>query len=246
MSRVVALLTMGLCLGASPAGAVEYRLEVASLYREAFAHYFDGGMAAGTGQPAMSRLERDLDSGRTEPSVVLSDRPLRYGWEAVARSFEASKVIAEVKPLESPRRWDQVVWDGKPGERSVWVIAPSGRHFQEVYHVAVKGAEAGAGLRYHVPDRVALRGRPQAVVGYPLSLLRFYEGRSDLWRRYLSKSLDLGGGIAVVVGIGDNPTFPDWAYIVVEQPPSPTTFKVVLGWQRREAPEAPSLDTRDP
>ncbi|MGH7349007.1 MAG: hypothetical protein ACREI6_03245 [Candidatus Rokuibacteriota bacterium] len=246
MSRISAVLTLGLCLAASPAVAVEYRLEVASLYREAFAHYFDGPIASGPGERAMSRLEKDLDEGRTERSVVLSDRTLRYGWEAVARSFEATKVIAEVKPLESPRRWDEVVWEGKPGERSVWVIAPSSRHFQEVYHVAVKGAEPGAGLHYYVPDRVALRGRPQTVVGYPLSLLRFYEGRSDLWHRYLSKSLDLGKGIAVVVGVGDNPTFPDWTYIVVEQPPSPTTFKVVLGWQRREAPEAPSLENRDP
>ncbi len=244
MSRVSAVLILGLCLVASPAWAVEYRLQVASLYREAFAHYFDVRMTNGPGQPVMSRLEKDLDEGRTAGGALLSDRTLRYGWDAVARSFEATKVIAEVKPLESPRRWDEVVWEGKPGERSVWVVAPSSRHFQEVYHVAVKGADAG--LRYYVPDRVAPRGRPQTVVGYPLSFLWFHEGRADLWRRYLSKSLDLSKGIVVVLGVGDNPTFPDWAYIVVEQPPSPTTFKVVLGWQRREAPEAPSLEFLDP
>lgn len=244
MSRLSAVLALGLCLTASPAFAVEYRLEVASLYREAFAHYFAGPLAAGPGQPVMSRLEKDLDTGGTARAAVLSDRTLRYGWEAVARSFDATKVVAEIRPLESPRRWDDVVWEGKPGERTVWVIAPSARHFEEVYHVAVKGAGPDAGLRYHIPDRVAPHAGPQAVVGYPLSLLRFYEGRQDLWRRYLSKSLDLGNGIAVVVGVSDNPTFPDWAYIVVEQPPTPTTFKVVLGWQRREAPEAPSAGTR--
>ncbi len=126
------------------------------------------------------------------------------------------------------------------------MIAPAGRHLREVYHVAVQGAGPEAALRYSVPYRAAISGQPQTVLAYSLFFLRFYEGRSDLWRRYLSKSVDLGQGIAVVVGVNDNATFADWVYIVVQQPPVPTTFKVVLGWRRCEAPEVPGAEWRHP
>lgn len=243
---LLGLVALAAGLVPSPAWAIEYRLQVANLYREAFSHYLDGPIETGSGELVMSRMEKALDDGTIARGALLSDRTFRYGWDALAESFEAVKTITEVNPLENPRRWDEAVWDGKPGERSVWVIAPSSRHFEEVDQVAVKDAGPGAALRYYVPYRVALIGRPQTVIGYPLSFLRFYEGRGDLWRRYLSKAVDLGKGIAVVVGINDNSTFPDWVYVVVDQPPSPTTFKVVIGWQRREAREAPGVQRIDP
>ena len=37
------------------------------------------------------------------------------------------------------------------------------------------------------------------------------------------------------VGINDNPSFADWVYFVVEHPPKPTTFKAVIGWERRRS-----------
>jgi hypothetical protein len=243
---LLGLVALATGLAASPAWAIEYRLRVANLYREAFSHYLDGPIETGSGELVMSRMEKALDEGTIARGALLSDRTFRYGWDALAESFEAVKVITEVHPLESPRRWDEAVWDGKPGERSVWVITPSSRHFEEVNQVAVKAAGPDAALRYYVPYRAALIARPQTVIGYPLSFLRFYEGRGDLWQRYLSRSVDLGKGIAVVVGINDNSTFPDWVYVVVDQPPSSTTFKVVIGWQRREAREAPGIQRIDP
>ena len=246
MFGVVVVLALWMGLLASPAGAVEYRLEVANVYQEAFAYYFDGPLRSGSGELVMNRLEQALDAGRIEWGVFLSGRTLRYGGDAVARSFEAAKAVTEVKPLESPRRWDEAGWNGAPGERSVWVIAPAGRHFEEVYHVAVKGAGPEAALRYYIPYRAAISGQPQRVIAYSLAFLRFYEGRSDLWRRYLAKSVDLKQGIAVVVGSNDDATFTDWVYIVVQPPPVPTTFKVVLGWRPRAAPEAPGAERRDP
>jgi hypothetical protein len=58
--------------------------------------------------------------------------------------------------------------------------------------------------------------------------------------------VDLRQGIAVVVGVNDKATFADWVYIVVQQAPVPTPFKVVLGWRRREASEAPGAEQRHP
>jgi hypothetical protein len=233
MSRVLALLALVLCLGAGRAEAVQYRLQVANMYRESFAYYFDGPIGTGSGELVMSRMEKALDEGNIPRGALFSDRTFRYAWDAAAQSFEAVKVITEVRPLESPRRWDEAAWEGKPGERSVWVIMPGSHNYREAAQVALKGAGPEAALRYYIPYRVAISAKPETVVGYPLSFLRFYEGRDALWRRYLSKSLSLAASVAVVVGANDNESLADWVYIVVEHPPQPTTFKVVVGWDRR-------------
>jgi len=244
MSRFPLLLTLAVSLAAAaPASAVEYRLQVAGLYRQSFTHYIDGPIGTGSGELVMERLEKDLDAGSVARGALLFDRTFRYGWEALAVSFGAAKVIAEIKPLESPRRWDEVVWDGRPGERSVWVIAPSTTRFQEVLDVALKGS--GPGLRYYVPYNVTANPRPQVAVGYPLVFLQFYEGPSGLWERHLSRSVSLAQGVAAVVGVSQNPSFADWVYIVVEQPAVPTTFKAVVGWDRRRSTDRSNIEGLD-
>jgi hypothetical protein len=241
-------LGLALLLGITgPAQAVEYRLQVASLYADSFVHYFDGPIGTGSGEPVMDRLGRELDTSKIPSGALLADRPFRYGWEAVAGSFRAVKVIAEIKPGEGARRWDEVAWEGNPGERSVWVIAPTTTRTQEVIHVALRGVTLGAGepsaLRYYLPYRVTGSPTPQSAVTYPLAWLRFYEGRGPaLWDRYLSRSVALGQGIAAVVGENSNPSFADWVYIVVEHPPRPTTFRAVVGWDRRRGADRSNLE----
>ncbi|HEX9746920.1 MAG TPA: hypothetical protein VGB86_00785 [Methylomirabilota bacterium] len=236
----------------APAAGEEYRLQVANLYRDAFMHYLDGPLGTGSGELVMDRLGRDLDEAPGRPAKVpsgalLGDRPLRYGWEALAGSFGAVKVIAEIKPAEGSRRWDEVVWTGNPGDRSVWVVGPTTTRTQEVIHVALQGLPLNGGaapaLRYYVPYRVTGSPSPQTVVTYPLDFLRFYEDRGPvLWDRYLSRSVGLGQGIAVVVGENSNPTFADWVYIVIQHPPRPATFRVAVGWERRRGADHSNLD----
>jgi hypothetical protein len=221
--------------GPADAVAEEYRLRVANLYRDSFAHFIDGPIRGGDGELAMPSLQRGLDSGEIAPGALLSDRTLRYGWDDLVRSFGAVKVRADIAPWEGHRRWDEAVWQGTPGERSVWVIGQSATHYQEVYHAAVGGGGDGAVLRYYVPYRVTPNPSPQVVVAYPLSLLRFYGDRGVLWDRYLSKSVSLREGVAAIVGINDNPSFADWVYVVVQHPAKPATFDVVMGWDRRRS-----------
>ena len=246
------LVGLALILGlAGPAGAVEYRLQIANLYRESFVHYFDGPLGTGSGDLVMERLGRDLDAERIPSGALLTDRTFRYGWEALTGSFRAVKVIAEIKPAEGARRWDEVVWLGNPGERSVWVIAPTTTRTQEVLHVALQGAPVAAGespaLRYYLPYRVTGSPAPQTAVTYPLDFLRFYEGRgTTLWDRYLSRSTGLGPGIAAVVGESSNPSFADWVYLVIQHPPQPTTFKAVVGWERRRGADRSNLEGASP
>ncbi len=242
------LLSLVLLAGlAAPAAGEEYRLQVANLYRDAFMHYLDGPLGTGSGELVVDRLGRDLDAGKVPSGALLGDRALRYGWEALATSFGAVKVIAEIKPAEGSRRWDEVVWTGKSGDRSVWVIGATTTRTQEVAHVAVQGLPLNGGsaaaLRYYVPYRVTGSPRPQTVVTYPLAFLRFYEDRgATLWDRYLSRSVGLGQGIAAVVGESSNPTFADWVYLIIQHPPRPATFKAVVGWERRRGADRSNLE----
>ena len=247
MYRVCFIVVLLLAI-AGPTQAIEYQLQVANLYADSFVHYFDGPVRTGSGELVMDRLGRALDAHKIPAGALLSDRTFRYGWEAVAGSFRAVKVIAEIKPAEGSGRWDEVVWQGNPGERTVWVVAPTTTRTQEVIHVAVQGVPLASGeaaaLRYYLPYRVTGSPTPQTAVTFPLDFVRFYEGRGPtLWDRYLSRSTALGQGIAALVGENSNPSFADWVYIVVEHPARPTTFKAVVGWDRRRGADRSNLES---
>ena len=80
------------------ASAEEYRLQVANLYRDSFAHFIDGPIGTGSGELAMPKLERALDSGDISPGALLTDRVFRYGWDEISSAaFGAVKVRATVK-----------------------------------------------------------------------------------------------------------------------------------------------------
>ncbi|MFQ5974631.1 MAG: hypothetical protein ACE5Q3_20090, partial [Alphaproteobacteria bacterium] len=134
-----------------PAEALEYRLQVASLYDDAFFALLG---AAGTRREGPvqghSRLLEVLDAGKAPAGVLLYDPPLEAARTPVATAFGAPRLHAEVRRGEDKLQWDEVRWDGKPGEQSVWVIAPS-RHWQtEVRNVALKGTGS---LVWAIPHR---------------------------------------------------------------------------------------------
>jgi hypothetical protein len=237
---LIALLLGALLVGLPAASAEEYRLQVANLYRTSFAHFIDGPIRTGSGELALPGLERSLDTGEIQAGALLTDRTFRYGWDELARGFGAVKVRTSVSPGDGSRRWDEAVWEGKPGEKSVWVINASATQHQEVYQVALNGITEG--LRYFVPYRVTANPRPEPVVAYSLVFLRFYSDRGDLWNRYLSRTVSLSEGLAAVVGINDNPSFADWVYLLVEHPPKPTTFKAVIGWERRRSSDRSNFE----
>ena len=63
----------------APAAAVEYRLQVANLHRDSFPHYFDGPLGTRSGEPAMGRLGRALDTDEAPSRALLSGWTFRYG-----------------------------------------------------------------------------------------------------------------------------------------------------------------------
>ena len=229
-------------LPAVDAGAEAYRLQVANLYLDSFSHFIDGPIGTGAGELRMSGLQRALDSGTINAGAVISGRAPLYGWDDLNRSLGAVKVRATITPSESGRGWDEAVWDGKPGERSVFVIAPSATSYQQVCQVALNGTGDNSTLRYYIPYQVTGNPTPQVAVSYPLVFLRFYTDRGNLWNPYLSKSVSLADGLAAVVGVNDNPSFADWVYLIVEQPAKPTVFKAVVSWERRRSADRSNFD----
>jgi hypothetical protein len=211
------------------AQAVEYRLEVANLWETALYPFArPAELRDGASGPGLQQLEASLDQGTMPHAVVLRDRTLRWSSEAVARAYGTVRVLAEVKAAGDGTRWDEVRWEGKPGERSVWMVLPGGSgRPQRLYRTVLKGAGAPRQFIPYVP----VNGSRSAVVKYPLNFLWSYEQRGLIWDRYVSKSLDLGDGLGAVVGENFNQAFPDTVYLIVQHAAEPTTYKAVLLWR---------------
>lgn len=229
------LLVAGALSLAAPAGAVEYRLRVASLYESAFVYFLTPThlKADGSAVP-LARLEATLDSAEL-PAAVLLYRPVEPASARIARSFGVKRVrpIPEADDTEL-EQWMEVRWDGKPGERSLWVVAATEISYQELYHLGLKGTES---LRYVIPYDAPLDEKKLPSVTLPLYFIQSFKDPGGLWERHLAEALDLSKGIAVVVGENQDGIFPDHVFLVVNHAPEPTTYKAVLGWRRR-----PSVD----
>jgi hypothetical protein len=243
---ISATVGLALSMATAPAEAVEYRLEVASLFESGFASFLKGPneLKDGASGPGLDALEAALDRGAVPRGPLLSDRHALPVKESVARAYGAVPVRAEVKTGgEGKGAWDEVRWDGKPGERTVWLVSPEGRgRPQELYRVALKGAGP---LQHFTP--YAPTGGKLRVVRYGLNFLWFHEERGDAWSGQLSRTLDLGDGIGAAVGENFNPSFPDQVYLIIDQPAQPTTFKAVLVWRdRRTELETPRIPRRLP
>ncbi|MBI4610246.1 MAG: hypothetical protein HY726_14700 [Candidatus Rokubacteria bacterium] len=228
------LLLAGACVLACPlaAAAVEYRLRVASLYEEAFYALLgaDGTRREGPVQ-GPPRLIEALDRGEVPVAVLLGDREVVAARPGVASAFGAVRVRAEsVQEREDKIGWSELRWQGKPGEQSVWVIAPSTPWFTEVRDVALKGA--GQLIRV-IPHRMALSRSPAPALGIPLAFVEAREGDPALWRKYLAPVLDLSEGVGVVVAVNRSSGYADYVFIVVRHAPVPTTYSVVLAWKQR-------------
>ncbi len=226
---------------APPAWAVQYRLQVVSLFESAFVSFLKPDeLKDGASGPGLDRLEASLDAGEVSKGAILFDRRVQAVRESLARAYGGARVVPEIKPGgEGPTLWDEVTWDGKPGERSVWLLSPIMRHIQEVTRVALKGSGP---LRQFQAYSVPINGTKAPAVMLPLNFLWAQEERGTAWDKYISRSLDLGNGIGVVVGVNFNAMFPDQVYLIVSQTEQPATYKAVLAWRQRNLDrEAPSM-----
>mgnify|MGYP001618379725 CR=1 FL=1 len=141
---------------------------------------------------------------------------------------------------EKKQLWDEVRWEGRPGEQSVWVVVPSSRRPGELYRTELKGVGP---IRHFLPYTVTNRGAKYPVARFPLNYLFAHEDEADFWTRRLAPVLELGDGIGVIVAANDGVFKADEAYVIVTHTAEPATFKAVLGWRdRKNDRESPSLD----
>jgi len=208
------------------AGAAEYRLQVASIYEESFASYLD--LSGRVGLP-IGRLEAALDRQQIQKGTVLYDRWVEPADAATARAFGATPVTAELaRNRES--FLPEFRWQAEPGTRSLWVVKPRSFHYHELWRLGLKGTGP---LLHVLPYAAAIKVERSRAVGFPANLIDFSNGGSNLWNRWLSRYVDLSEGIAAVVGLEPNPTFPDRVYLLLEQGSEPRTFQAVLAWRKR-------------
>ena len=218
---------------AAPAHAVEYRLQVVSVYEKTFYSYLKPGeLSDGASGAGLDRLEASFDHGDLPLAGILADRRAQPVQENIARAYGGTPVAATFTPGGGPRpvTWDEITWEGQPGERAVWGVSPILRSIQELERVALKST--GRLRQYRVYTLPPGNAKLPAAA-FPLNFLWALEERGTAWDKYVARGLDLENGAGVVVGVNTNPMFADQAYVIVNQGEAPTTFKVVLVWRER-------------
>lgn len=214
-----------------PDGLVEYRLRVLNLRDEAFTAFL--GMAdAGQGAsgPGVLRLVLAADAGDVRGGVLYDRHPAPLA-EAAAQAWGAVPGPARVKLLDGRADvWDEVRWYGRPGERSVWRITTRNRRPQAVRRVAITARD---GLAHYRPLASPIFGGGRdAVAAVSLGYLHHAEAHGTL-AQYVARHVDVGRGLALVVGVNDDQVFPDAAYLLVTHPSGPATYEAVLAWTAR-------------
>jgi hypothetical protein len=160
--------------------------------------------------------------------LFVTQRPLASVPDSIARAWGGVAVTAPIARGGVVSYWDEVRWDGKPGERSIWIVKSDGRmRPQTIKHVVLAGTTPLAIEQPYSADCGKIR---VPALKIPIPLMAFQERRGDIWDKYVAKSLDLSHGVGVVVGTDGNAVMSDLAYIIVEQGPEFATFEVVLSW----------------
>jgi len=231
---IVAVCMLAVLAVGTPASAVEYRLKVANIFDQAMMSFLSRGeLDDGATGPGFQRLAAQLDEGGADRGMNVPHRPLSAVPDGIARAWGGVAIQAQIARGGVVSYWDEVRWDGRPGERSIWIVEPNGRENpQAVNHVVLKGTTP---LTLYRPYTAACGTTRVPVMQLGIPLIAFQESRGDVWDKYVAKSLDLGHGIGAVVGVNNNAVFPNLVYIIVEQGPTPTTFEVVITWSDSNA-----------
>jgi hypothetical protein len=218
----------------APADAVEYRLKVASVFDQSLTSFLGyGELNDGATGPGFSRLGAFLNEGSSDRGMIVTQRPLRSVPDTIARAWGGVAVTDPIARGGVVSYWDEVRWDGKPGERSIWIVKSDGRmRPQAVKHVVLAGTTPLTIYQAYSADCGKIR---VPALKMPIPLMAFQERRGDVWDKYVAKSLDLSHGVGVVVGTNSDAVLPDLVYIVVQQGPESATLEVVLSWGSSDA-----------
>jgi len=221
-----------LLLGTTSAHAVEYRLLVASIFDATLMSFMSPPeLVYGASGPGLERVEKSLDSGQIDVGAMPAGRPLVSVAADVAKAWGAVPVPGVLPARGDAGRWDEVRWQGNPGERSIWMVKGlANARPQSIRRVTLEGMGP---VRQYQP--YAYTGKERlAVLLMPQALIMHYESRGTLWEKWVGNGLSLDGGIAAVVARSNNALTPDSVYLIVQQTAQPTTYRTVVSWSDRE------------
>ena len=226
------VITLVMVLGVANAEAIEYRLKTVSIYEQGlYAFTSSRELHDDATGPGLERLRASLDSGQFPAGSLLYDRPLQLVGERGIQSFGAVAARAEIRrPGIGGQVWEEARWEGRPGERTVWLISAGNTRVQELRRFVLKGTGPP---RQFQPQIGPLDGKKLLAVSMPLNFVWAEQERGVLWTKWLSKSLELHEGLAALVSGNDDPLITDVVYLIVEQADQPTTYEAVLAWGRR-------------
>ena len=213
-----------------PAQAVEYRLLVASVFDTSLTSFVTAKeLEYGASGPGLQRLDTAISTGAIDWGTMPVGRPLSSVPDSIARAWAGVGIRADiVRGGINIGRWDEVRWEGKPGERSIWLIKATGNaRPQTVQRLTLESG--GRPVRLY-PPYVFTGSERLAVLQMPQPLIASSENRGDIWDKWEGKSIDLGQGIGAVVGLSANALNADLVYLIVQQGDQPTIYKAVVSW----------------
>ncbi len=171
---------IGLLLLSQPAHAVEYRLLVASVFDTSLTSFIAANeLTYGASGQGLQRLEMAISTGGIGWGDMPVGRPLTGVPDSIARAWSGVGIRADIlRGGVDAGRWDEVRWEGKPGERSIWLIKATGNNRpQSVQHVTLESGVRPARL---YPPYVFTGGSGRRATGRSAHQLpgRHFVGRS--------------------------------------------------------------------
>lgn len=226
----IGIALMGLVLLAGTAEAVEYRLFVASIYDTSFTAFVDvGELKYGASGAGLERLETAISNGEISSGDMPAGRPLTSVPPSIARAWSGARIRADIlRGGVDVGLWDEARWEGKPGERSIWLIKATGSYKPQAVQRLTLESD-GIPVRQYLPYVYTGKSR-LPVIQVPQPLIAFSEDRGNVWNKWIAPGLDLGQGVGAVVALSPNALDSDLVYLVVQQGDRPTSFRAVISW----------------
>ena len=226
----IGIASMGLVLLAGTAQAVEYRLFVASIYDTSFTSFVDvSELKYGASGAGLERLETAISNGEIGSGDMPAGRPLTSVPPSIARAWSGARIRADIlRGGVDVGLWDEARWEGKPGERSIWLIKATGSYKPQAVQRMTLESD-GIPVRQYLPYAYTGQSR-LPVIQVPQPLIAFSEDRGNVWNKWIAPGLDLGQGVGAVVAFSANALDSDLVYLVVQQGDRPTSFRAVISW----------------
>jgi hypothetical protein len=218
------------CLRALAAWGMEYRLQVTNLDYQILLAHAERTAGAWRGEERMGQLETELDQMEFPPGAVLPGRQVQlledpgYGGKPPVR--------LSILPATGKQAWTTMVWEGDPGDTVAFTVKNEIKAWPQVWAVAANPEGVLRRLSMGTPS---LFGRQRQEVLEVSDDFIANAVRQRTFTGWLARNAKALHGMAVVVGRGLSTSTlandSDRVYAVIQSPPEPYTFKLVIGWR---------------